>query len=82
MSRKRYNMKMKELKFSKNVTLKGKNIEAVQTNMMRTRQNFSAALNLIIEDWVKYRVELCILKDKIEQEAYDLKNAEVIKDES
>lgn len=73
-------MKMKELKFSKNVTLKGSSINAVQTHMVRSNRNFSATLNLIIGDWVKYRVELASLKDRIEHEAEALKNAKVIKE--
>ncbi len=74
-------MKMREQKFSKNVTLKGKNIDNITDYMYKTRKNFSATLNIIIEQWDMYSIQ--IEKLKIQSEANQIEQlakAKVIKE--
>lgn len=66
-------MKMKDQKFSKNITLKGKNIENITEYMYKTRKNFSATVNIIIEEWDEYSILIQNLK--IEQEAKKIEQA-------
>ncbi|MCP4555946.1 MAG: hypothetical protein GY836_11030 [Herbaspirillum sp.] len=74
-------MKMREQKFSKNVTLKGKNIDNITDYMYKTRKNFSATLNIIIEQWDMYSIQ--IEKLKIQSEANQIEQlakAKVLKE--
>ncbi len=74
-------MKMKNQKFSKNITLKGENIETIQDFQYKTHKNFSATINIIVEEWDKYSI--IVKKILIEKEAKELEaiaKAKVIKE--
>jgi len=64
-------MKMRSMKFSKNVTLQGQNIELVQQYMYKTRKNFSATLNIIIGEWDKFSIQIEAIK-RAQQEQQDI----------
>jgi len=69
-----------KMKISKNVTLTFNNLENVMLFQDRTHRNFSQTLNIIIEQWEKFRVII----EKLEaQEHLDkMQKAEVIKNEA
>jgi len=75
-------MRMREMKFSKNVTLKGQNIQTIQEYMFKTRKNFSATLNIIIEQWDKLSLQLIEIEraQKLKEEMDNIKNAKVLKE--
>ena len=65
-------------KYSKNVTLKGRNIECIEAFMHKTRKNFSATLNIIIEQWDTLTLE--IIKQQRTQAVDNIKQAKVLKE--
>lgn len=72
------------MKYSKNVTLKASNIETIEGFMNKTKQNFSATLNIIIEQWDKITLEMQKVAREQEQLQHlkkidTIKKAKVIK---
>ena len=56
----------REICFGKNVSLKASNIQVIQGFQHKTKKNFSATMNLIIEQWDKF--SLIIAKYEYDQE--------------
>lgn len=81
----------KEMYFGKNVSLKQKNFSIVAGYMNRTKKNFSATLNIIIEQWDEFSIlvqkmrekqrnkEIQDLKKETDVHLNDLKDAKVVK---
>jgi len=67
--------------FGKNVSFKAANIEIIQGFQHKTRKNFSQTLNIIIEQWDKFSIEIQKFQEKlkIEKQVKDIKKAKVIK---
>jgi len=63
----------------KNVSLKLKNLGVVAGYQNKTRRNFSRTLNIIIEEWDKFSLELQKLKEK--QHLDNVRNAKVLKND-
>lgn len=66
----------KEICFGKNVSLKAGNIQVIQGFQHKTQKNFSATLNIIIEQWDKMSVQIAKYERDLHME--NLKQAEVI----
>jgi hypothetical protein len=67
-------------KVGKNITLKLSNLGVIAQYQNRTKKNFSQTLNIIIEEWDKYSLEVQKLKEKMHLET--LRTAKVLKNES
>ena len=57
---------MRQPSFGKNVSLKADNIETITGFMNKTRKQFSATLNIIIEQWDEFSVAMQKLQDEAE----------------
>lgn len=57
---------MKDVHVGKNVGLKLQNLVLVQQYMFKTRRNFSKTLNIIIEEWDKFSIDIEKLKRQME----------------
>lgn len=55
-----------EQSFSKNITLKAGNIEVITGFMNKTKKNFSATVNIIIEEWDTFSILMMKLKEEQE----------------
>lgn len=75
-------MKTREMKVSKNVTLTMTNIEVITQVMDKSRANFSRALNIILDDWVRMRKTLRneAEKARLNQEINQISQAKVIRE--
>lgn len=74
----------KEICFGKNVSLKAGNIQVIQGFQHKTKKNFSATLNIIVEQWDKFSIIIAKYQreheTKQELKKFDqMKKAEVIK---
>jgi len=68
---------MKEMCVGKNVGLKLRNVLLIQQYMNKTKRNFSKTLNIIIEEWDHFSLELEKLRRQAEFQ--QVKVAKVIK---
>lgn len=55
-----------EQSFSKNITLKVGNIEVITGFMNKTKKNFSATVNIIVEEWDRFSIMMMKLKEEQE----------------
>ena len=65
--------------FGKNVSFMASNFQIVQGYMNRTRRNFSATLNIIIEQWDEF--SLMIQKMKDQKHLENISKAKVVKEQ-
>ena len=72
---------MKDVSVGKNVGLKLRNLVLIQQYMFKTKRNFSKTLNIIIEEWDRFSLEIEKMKREMEvtAEIEKQKSAEVIK---
>ena len=71
---------MKDIHVGKNVGLKLQNLVLVQQYMFKTKRNFSKTLNIIIEEWDKFSIEIERLKRETDLKKLDEFNeAKVVK---
>jgi hypothetical protein len=54
----------KELSLGKNVSLLQSNIYLVQDYMQKTKRGFSKTLNIMLQEWDKYSLEIQKLRDR------------------
>ena len=76
---------MKDIHVGKNCGFKMQNMILVQQYMHKTKRSFSKTLNIILEEWDRYSLEIAKLKrqaenQKMDEYAADIKKAEVIKE--
>lgn len=61
----------KELSLGKNVSLLQSNIYLVQDYMQKTKRGFSKTLNIMLQEWDKYSLEVQKLRDKERASRFD-----------
>ena len=69
---------MREQKYSRNITLKARNIETIEGYMNKSRRNFSQTINIIIEQWDRFSIEM--LRMQRTEKVKGLTEAKVIKE--
>ena len=73
---------VKQMKYSKNVTLEADTIQILEEFMHRHRLNFSQCCNRIIQQWYKFRQEMrqyetSVVEQKTDEHLDELRNAKV-----
>ena len=70
---------MKDVHVGKNVGFKLQNLLLVQQYMNKTKRSFSKTLNIILEEWDRFSLEIEKMKHAIENEKIDTYVADITK---